>query len=50
VLVHGELWRAVSDTPLAVGSRVQVMSVYGLEVEVMGVEDFGITPPSPGAA
>ena len=50
VLVHGELWRAVSDTPLAVGSRVQVMSVHGLEVEVMGVEDFDITPLSPGAA
>ena len=34
VLVHGERWAAVSDTPLAVGVRVRVVSVDGLTVRV----------------
>jgi len=34
VFVHGELWRARSSSPLAVGVRVRVVSVEGLLVEV----------------
>ncbi|MCL6556713.1 MAG: nodulation protein NfeD [Burkholderiales bacterium] len=34
VRVHGELWRAQSDTPLAVGDRVKVRSVDGLTLQV----------------
>jgi membrane-bound serine protease (ClpP class) len=38
VRVHGELWRAVSDIPLAAGTPVQVRAVTGLEIVVTGVE------------
>ena len=38
VLVHGELWRAVSDTPLVPGTPVRVRSVHGLEINVADVE------------
>jgi membrane-bound serine protease (ClpP class) len=34
IFVHGELWRAVSDAPLAPGARAQVTAVRGLEVVV----------------
>jgi membrane-bound serine protease (ClpP class) len=34
VLVHGELWRAVSNTSLAPGTPVRVMAVRGLEINV----------------
>ena len=34
VLVHGELWAARSVTPLAEGTRVRVVGVHGLVVEV----------------
>ncbi len=34
VRVHGELWRAVSDTPIKRGATVQVRSIRGLELEV----------------
>jgi membrane-bound serine protease (ClpP class) len=34
VLVHGELWRAVSDRPLSPGTPVRVMAVHGLEIRV----------------
>jgi membrane-bound serine protease (ClpP class) len=50
VLVHGELWRAVSDTSLATGSRVRVKSVHGLEVVVAGLENLGIAAEPPGRA
>jgi len=44
VRVHGELWRAVSDTPLAPGTSVRVRAVTGLEVVVTGVETGASTP------
>jgi membrane-bound serine protease (ClpP class) len=34
VFVHGELWRAESNVPLAVGDMVQVRSVKGLTLIV----------------
>jgi len=38
VLVHGELWRAVSDRSLAPGTAVRVRAVHGLQVSVADVE------------
>ena len=38
VLVHGELWRAVGDTPLAPGTSVRVRAVRGLEIKVADAE------------
>jgi membrane-bound serine protease (ClpP class) len=40
VLVHGELWRAVSDTALAPGTSVQVKAVHGLEINVADLESL----------
>jgi membrane-bound serine protease (ClpP class) len=37
VFVHGELWRARSDAPLAAGQRVQVDAVDGLTLSVHAV-------------
>jgi membrane-bound serine protease (ClpP class) len=34
VFVHGELWNAVSRTPLSTGARVRVVNVTGLTIEV----------------
>jgi membrane protein implicated in regulation of membrane protease activity len=34
VLVSGELWKAHSNEPLVPGSRVRVLAVRGLTVEV----------------
>jgi membrane-bound serine protease (ClpP class) len=34
VLVHGEYWNASSDRPIPAGSRVRVVKVEGLKVEV----------------
>jgi membrane-bound serine protease (ClpP class) len=34
VLVHGELWRAVSDKSLLPGTPVRVTAVHGLEIKV----------------
>ena len=34
VLVHGELWRAVSVEPIARGTRVRVIGISGLELKV----------------
>jgi membrane-bound serine protease (ClpP class) len=34
VFVHGELWDACADTPVAIGSVVRVRKVNGLELEV----------------
>jgi membrane-bound serine protease (ClpP class) len=34
VFVHGELWNAVSETPIAAGSAVEVMSVDGMTLRV----------------
>jgi membrane-bound serine protease (ClpP class) len=38
VLVHGELWRAVSDTSLTPGTTVRVKSIHGLEIKVADAE------------
>lgn len=38
VLVHGELWRAVSDRSLPPGTAVRVRAVHGLEVSVANIE------------
>jgi membrane-bound serine protease (ClpP class) len=38
VLVHGELWTAVAATPLAAGTRVRVVGVRGLVIEVAPLE------------
>jgi membrane-bound serine protease (ClpP class) len=38
VLVHGELWRAVSDTSLPPGAAVRIKSIHGLEIDVAGLD------------
>jgi membrane-bound serine protease (ClpP class) len=38
VLVHGELWRAVSDTAIERGTPVRVQSIHGLELSVAKIE------------
>jgi membrane-bound serine protease (ClpP class) len=38
VFVHGELWNAVSRTPLLEGVRVRVVNVTGLKLEVEPAE------------
>jgi membrane-bound serine protease (ClpP class) len=38
VFVHGELWNAVSRTPLTAGARVRVVKVTGLTLEVEPVQ------------
>jgi len=35
VFVNGELWRAVSDSPLSTGDRVVIQDVDGLTVRVI---------------
>jgi membrane-bound serine protease (ClpP class) len=40
--IHGEIWRAVSDTAVAAGQRVRVLALKGLTLEVTPVD----TPPS----
>lgn len=39
VHVHGEYWNAFSQTPITAGSRVRVVKVEGLRVEVETVND-----------
>jgi membrane-bound serine protease (ClpP class) len=34
VLVHGEYWNAVSAAPISAGSKVRVINVHGLKVQV----------------
>jgi membrane-bound serine protease (ClpP class) len=34
VLVHGEYWNASSERPIPAGSRVRIVKVDGLKVEV----------------
>ncbi|WDN87577.1 hypothetical protein BuS5_00545 [Desulfosarcina sp. BuS5] len=38
VFVHGELWNAVSDVPIHVGTKVQVMNVENLVIKVKPAE------------
>ena len=35
IFVNGELWRAVSDSPLSAGDRVVIQNVDGLTVNVI---------------
>lgn len=44
VFVHGERWRAVSDTPLAVGQKVRIIGLDGLTLKVQSAS----SPPSQG--
>lgn len=37
VLVHGEYWNASSATPIPAGSRVRVVRIHGLRIEVEAV-------------
>ena len=41
VSVHGEIWRAVADRPLADGTRVTVVDVQGLTLKVVGSDTAG---------
>ena len=41
VSVHGEIWRAVADRPLADGTRVTVIDVQGLTLKVVGSDAAG---------
>jgi len=34
VLVHGEYWNAFSEKPIPAGSKVRVLKMHGLKVEV----------------
>ena len=36
VEVHGELWNAVSDPPVAAGDPVEVIGIDGLQLRVRG--------------
>jgi membrane-bound serine protease (ClpP class) len=44
VVTHGEIWRAVSDEPVAEGETVRVTAIDGLTVTVR--RDAGETPPA----
>jgi membrane-bound serine protease (ClpP class) len=39
IFVHGELWNATSDTPLAIGDKVTIQSVEGLTLKVKPISD-----------
>jgi len=39
VFVHGEIWRAVSSAPLLPGTKVRVVGVKGLILEVEPLEE-----------
>ena len=38
VLVHGEYWNALSNRPIPSGSRVRVVRVHGLKIEVEPID------------
>ena len=40
IFVHGELWNAESDTPLAKGDKVVIQSVEGLTLKVKPISDL----------
>jgi membrane-bound serine protease (ClpP class) len=44
IYVHGELWEAVSPTPVSPGSLVRVRSVEGLTLQVDPVSNSRFTP------
>jgi len=37
VLIHGEMWKAESDTVISVGEKVSVEVVKGLKIQVRKV-------------
>ena len=39
MFVHGELWRAVADAPVAEGCKVRVKKVTHLVLEVEAVDE-----------
>ena len=39
ILVHGELWQAWSEEPVAEGEEVEVVAVEGLKLKVKKVEN-----------
>jgi membrane-bound serine protease (ClpP class) len=41
MFIHGEIWRARADEPIAAGSRARVEAVNGLELKVSRVTDHG---------
>jgi membrane-bound serine protease (ClpP class) len=41
VTVHGELWRAVADRPIADGAAVTIVDVQGLTLRVVGTDGPG---------
>jgi len=47
VFIHGELWDAVASTPVAAASRVRVLAVNGLQLEVAPVTT---AEPSPATS
>ena len=50
VRVHGERWRATSRQPLASGTRIRVLCVRGLELEVTVSDDGSTRGDSPEEA
>jgi len=56
VFVRGELWKAVSRTPLSVGDKATVQSVDGLTLNVTpmvsgdGIDVARLTPPTDGGS
>jgi membrane-bound serine protease (ClpP class) len=48
IFVNGEIWRAVSDQPIAAGTRARIIAMRGLEVTVRSVaaENPGEAPNS----
>jgi membrane-bound serine protease (ClpP class) len=48
VFVHGEIWNAISSTPVPIGSKIVVRKVDGLQLEVAPLSAPG-TDPIPSA-
>jgi membrane-bound serine protease (ClpP class) len=47
IFVNGEIWRAVSDQPIAAGTRARIIAMRGLEVTVQPAsgDSLGNVPP-----
>jgi membrane-bound serine protease (ClpP class) len=48
VQVHGEIWRALSDTPIQRGQKVRVVSLEGLVIKVEAANLFSSSAASEG--
>ncbi len=46
VRVHGEVWKAKSDTPIIKGQIVQVISMDGLTLTIRPIAEIQPTPES----